>query len=221
MSELKWTCAIRDTTPTRTPEWGQSVSVLAQEGGPAERPLRRTEAQIGTDVRDSMVRTGPAATASVKGTKLSWNMKRGSQSDNTLDSGMGTLWSQGNGPRLEYLLPDTIMGRGFTPLIRPNYRARPRHLGHYWTPILDVPPPLSPTPGTQPEPGLGGPQQVIPAIIAQLQSDVHTLKMASPIQLNLVTGTQPVRACQLDLWRYRSFVETLVGTSIDRCLMQL
>ena len=72
----------RDTTPTRTPEWGQSVSVLAQEGGPAERPLRRTEAQTGTDVRDSMVRTGPAATASVKGTKLSWNMKRGSQSDN-------------------------------------------------------------------------------------------------------------------------------------------
>ena len=69
-----------------------------------------------TDVRDSPVRIGPAASAYVKGAKLSWNIKRGGRSDDTLDSGMGTLQSHGIGPRLESLLLDTK-------ILRPNYRA--------------------------------------------------------------------------------------------------
>ena len=63
-------------------------------------------------------------------------------------------------------------------------------------PIPDTSPLLS-MPRIQLGPGLVGPQQVAQlagplVIIAQLQSDVHTLKMASPIQPNPVTGTQPV-----------------------------
>ena len=84
----------------------------------------------------------------------------------------------------------------------------------------DASPPLSQKPSTQPEPGPFGPQQVIPAIIAQLQSAVHTLKMASHVQS--VTRTR-FGAGQLNLriQRSRSFVETLAGTSINRCLMLL
>ena len=102
----------------------------------------------------------------MKGAKLSWNMKRGGRSDDTLDSGMGTLQPHGTGPRLESLLMDTIIGRG----IRLNYQARSIHFG----PV--------------------GPQQVIQAIIVQLQSDVYTLKMAPPVQPNLVTRPQPLSA---------------------------
>ena len=114
------------------------VETLPRTGKPqvtnrfAEIPIlpnpgcRRTEAQMGTDVRDSPVRTRPAASASVKGTNVSWNMKRGGRSDDTLDSGMGTLQWHGTGPRLESLLRDTIIGRGIRgvvasmPILRPN-----------------------------------------------------------------------------------------------------
>ena len=155
------------------------------------------DTHLGTDVRDSPVRAGPVASTSMKGAKLSWKMKRGGQSGDTFDS-------HGTGPILEFLLPDTIIDRetrgmdASTPILRPNYRARPRQFRQYWTLIPDAPPSLSPTPRTQPGPGLVGPQQATQltgplAIIAQLQSNVHMLKMASPVKLNPVTRTQPVR----------------------------
>ena len=110
----------------------------------------------------------------------------------------------GSSPPKEFLLPDTIIDsetRGVdasTPILRPNYRARPRQFRQYWTLIPDAPPPLSPTPRTQLGPGLVAPQQAAQlggplAIIAQLQRDVHMLKMASPVQLNPITRTQPVQ----------------------------
>ena len=39
-------------------------------------------------------------------------MNRGGPSDDTIDSGMGTLQSHGTGPAMESLLPDTIIDRG-------------------------------------------------------------------------------------------------------------
>ena len=51
------------------------IPILPTPG--CDRPSRRMEAQMGTDVCDSLVRTGPAASAYVKGAKLSWNMKSG------------------------------------------------------------------------------------------------------------------------------------------------
>ena len=138
---------------------------------------------------------------------LSWNTKRGSRSDDTLDSGMGT----------------PMVGRGIrgvdasTPLFRPNYQARPRYFGNYLTPIHDKPPPSSPTPKTQTEPLQVGPQWVTPwtgplTVRAQLQSDIPKFKKGSPAQRNPAAETEPVRR------RSRSLVEVLAGGSIDRCL---
>ena len=116
-----------------------------------------------------------------------------------LDSGIGTLHSQGTGPIMETLLPDTIIYGGTsaidasTPILRPDYRARPRPFGHEQTPIPDAPPPLSTLPRTPTGPGHVDPHQVIPAMVAQLQSDVHALRMLSPIHPNPVIGTRPVR----------------------------
>ena len=102
-------------------------------------PSQRTETQLGTDVRDPPVRDGPTAGASMKGAKLSWNMKGGGggdRPDDTLDSGMCYLQSHGTGPVLESLLPDTIIDGGTggvdasTPITRPNYQARPVLLVH-------------------------------------------------------------------------------------------
>ena len=145
------------------------------------------------------------ASAYMNGTKLSGNMKRGGRSDDTLDSGMGTLRSHGTGPAMESLLPYTITGdrrnsgvNASTTISRKNYRTRLRLFGPYWTPIPDAPPMLSPTRRTQ----LGlrpvDPSPVVPvagplSIIAQLQNDFHMLKMALPIQPNPVAGTQMVR----------------------------
>ena len=99
---------------------------------------------------------------------------------------MGT---RGTGPVLESLLPDIIIGRGTmgvdasTPILRPNHRFRPRQFGHYLTPIPDAP---LPTPRTQPGPNLASQQQAAQsvdpwAIIARLQSEIHTLTLASPV----------------------------------------
>ena len=62
--------------------------------------------------------------------------------DETIDSGMGTLQSHGTGPALEAMLPDTMMDRGTMgvnaskPVLGQNHRfgprsgVRPRLFGH-------------------------------------------------------------------------------------------
>ena len=54
----------------------------------SDKLLWKTGAQEGTDVRGSTVRSGMVASASGKGTKLRWDMKRGGRFDDTLDSGV-------------------------------------------------------------------------------------------------------------------------------------
>ena len=62
-------------------------------------------------MRGSPVQSGTVASASGKGTKLSWDMKRGGRYDDTLDSGIGNLHSHETGLITESLLPDTIIDR--------------------------------------------------------------------------------------------------------------
>ena len=62
------------------------------------RLLWKMRTQVGTDVCGSPVRSGTVASSSGKGTKLSWDRKRGGWSDDTFDSGLGTLHSHGTGP---------------------------------------------------------------------------------------------------------------------------
>ena len=98
---------------------------------------------------------GPVASAPREGTKLRGSMNRGGRSDDTFDSGMGTLKSHGIGPAMESLLPDTLVDRGndgvsaSTPILRASNRARMRHFGRFWTPIPDALLTLSPTLRTQ------------------------------------------------------------------------
>ena len=113
------------------------------------------------------------------------------------------------------------------PILRPNHRVRQRQFGHYLTPIPDaLPPPLMPR--MQPGPDLVSQQQAAQladprAIIARLQSEIYTLKMASSFRRIRSLKLSRFGAGQLNsrTRRSRSFVEKLVGTRIDRCLTLL
>ena len=59
--------------------------------------------------------------------------------------------------------------------------------------IPNAPPPLSPTPRMQLKPSPVDPQRVIPARVAQLQSDVYALRRSSAARLDPVIGTRLVR----------------------------
>ena len=174
-----------------------------------DRPPRRTETQPRTDVHDPPVRTGPTAATFTKVPKFSWDMKGDDRPDETLNLGMGTRQSRGTGPALESLLPDTIIDSGTmgvdasTPILRPNHQfgsrsgVRPRQFGHCLTPIPDALPP-PPMPRTQLGPDLVSQQQADQsadprAIIARLQSEIHTLTLASPVSPNPATKSQLVR----------------------------
>ena len=82
----------------------------------------------------------------MKGAKLSRNMKRVGQSYNI--RGWVLCNRMEPGPILESFVPDTMIDRGTrgvdasTPILRPNYQARPRPFRHFWTLIPDAPPPL-------------------------------------------------------------------------------
>ena len=72
------------------------------------RPGWRTEAPWGTGIRGSPRWTGPVARTHMigtkfRGTKFRGNMKRGGRSDDTFDSGMGTLRSHGTGSAMSVM----------------------------------------------------------------------------------------------------------------------
>ena len=154
-------------------------------------------------------RPGPAAVPTMKVPKFSWDMKGDDRPDETIDSGMGTLQSRGTILALESRLLDTVIDRGArdvdasTPVLRQNYRigprsgVRPRLFGHdMLTPIPDVLPP--PMPGSQLGSDFVSQQQTdlkadLLVTIAQLQSEVRALKLASPVQPKQATRTQPAR----------------------------
>ena len=79
-----------------------------------------------------------------------------------------------------------------------NDRTRLSQLGRYCTPIPEIPPTLSPTRNTQPALCSADlPPAVLAAgplaILAQLQSDVHMLKMALPVRSSPGPGPQPMQ----------------------------
>ena len=162
-------------------------------------------------------------------------MKGDDRPDGNLDSGMGTLQLRGTGLVLVSWLPDTIIDRGTmgvdasTPILWLNHRVRPRLFGYYLTPMPDAPPP---THRTQPGPDLVSQQQAVQstdlrAIIARLQSEIHTLTMASPIPDSPATQIQPVRRrsvkftntevpkfCEKTCWdQYRQVFDAIVKSN--------
>ena len=84
-----------------------------------------------------------------------------------------------------------------TPRTGLNHWPRLRHLGQYCTRIPEIPSFRSPTRSTQPEHHCADSSPALPvagplAILAQLQRDVHILKMASPIRSSPEPGPKPV-----------------------------
>ena len=78
-------------------------------------------------------------------TKFRRKMRRGSRSDNTLDSGMDTLRSHMTGPAMESWFPNTMIDRGDNgvntsmPMTGTNDQTRLSQLGWYCTPIPKIP----------------------------------------------------------------------------------
>ena len=139
--------------------------------------------------------------------KFSLGMKSDDRPDETIDSGMGTLQSRGTSPALESMLPDTMMDWGTvgvdasTPVLgqnhrfRPNNGVRPRLFGHDMLTRYLM---HHRRRQDQPGPDFISQQQAdrtadLLVTVARLQSDVHTLKLASPAPLAPATWTQPAR----------------------------
>ena len=133
-------------------------------------------------------------TPSVPGFSL--DMKRDDRPDETIDSGMCTLQSRGTGPALDLL--NTIMDRGTmgvdapTPVIGQNHwfgprgGVRPILFGHDMLILIpDAPPLLADRTANRTADLL--------VTIARLQSEVRTLKLASPTLPTPATWTHPAR----------------------------
>ena len=145
-------------------------------------------------------------------------MKSDDRPDETIDSGMGILQSRGTDPALEFMLADTMMDRrtmgvdastGQNHWFGPRGGVRPRQFGYDMiNPICDAPPP--PTPRSLPGPDFISQQQAnltadLLVTVAWLQSEVHTLNLASPALPKPATWTQLA-------WR-RSVTFTFRGVS--------